>query len=65
VLRVRHLDGRTFEAGESFDICTNLFAPGLAQVFEKALREMARTGLGAGRVVLALEGWEAVAGHST
>jgi hypothetical protein len=61
VLRVRHLDGRTFEAGESFAIGMNLFAPGLAQVFEKALREMARTGLGAGRVGLVWEGWDAVA----
>jgi hypothetical protein len=61
VLRVRHLDGRTFEAGKSFAIGMNLFAPGLTQVFEKALREMARTGLGAGRVGLAWEGWDAVA----
>jgi CRISPR-associated endoribonuclease Cas6 len=60
VLRVRHLDGRTFEAGESFQIGLNLFAPGLEQVFEKAVREMARTGLGAGRVGLAWEGWNTV-----
>ncbi len=61
VLRVRHLDGRSLEAGESFEIGLNLFAPGLSRVFEEALREMARRGLGAGRVGLQWEGWEAVA----
>jgi hypothetical protein len=60
VPRVRHLDGRTLEAGESFEIGLNLFAPGLERVFEEALREMARRGLGAGRVGLQWEGWEAV-----
>ncbi|MGD0577503.1 MAG: CRISPR system precrRNA processing endoribonuclease RAMP protein Cas6 [Bryobacteraceae bacterium] len=60
VLRVRHLGGRTFEAGESFEIGLNLFAPGLARVFEEALRQMARAGLGAGRVGLEWEDLHAV-----
>jgi hypothetical protein len=60
VLRVRHLDGRVVEGGESFDIGVNLFAPGLAGVFEMALRRMGEMGIGRGRVKLEWEGWEAV-----
>ena len=60
VLRVRHLDGRTVEAAESFEIGLNLFAPGLLSVFEEALRQLAGTGLGVGRVRLEWDGFEAL-----
>ncbi len=60
VLRVRQLDGQSFEAGESFEIGLNLFAPGQLGVFEEALRQLAGTGLDAGRVRLDWEGFEDV-----
>lgn len=52
VLRVRHLNGRSFGAGEPFEIGLNLFAPELLGPFEDALRQLASAGLGPGRVAL-------------
>jgi len=52
VLRVRHLDGLTFGAGQSFEIGVNLFAPSLLPVFRSSLQELAASGLGPGRIPL-------------
>jgi len=52
VLRVRHLDGLTFAAGESFEIGVNLFAPSLLPVFRNSLQELSASGLGPGRIPL-------------
>ena len=52
VLRVRHLDGLTLAAGESFEIGVNLFAPSLLPVFRSSMQELAASGLGPGRVPL-------------
>jgi hypothetical protein len=52
VLRVRHLDGRSFAPGESFEIGLNLFAPSLLPVFRKGLEEFAAAGLGPSRIRL-------------
>jgi len=60
VLRVRPLDGRSFEPGESFEIGLNLFAPDLLPVFRKSLQDLAASGLGPGRVPLDMEGLEVV-----
>jgi len=59
VLRVRHLDGRTIEAGENFEIGLNLFAPGLEGVFREALQRRGATGVGRGQVKLEWLGWDA------
>lgn len=60
VLRVRHLNGRSFEPGESFEIGVNLFAPSLLPAFQDGLRDFAASGLGPGRVPLEEEGLEVV-----
>jgi hypothetical protein len=52
VLRVRQLDGRTFAAGEPFEIGLNLFAPSMLPAFEESLRRLASAGLGPNRVAL-------------
>lgn len=52
VLRVRHLGGRSFRAGESFEIGLNLFAPALLPAFKDSLCRLASAGLGPGRVAL-------------
>jgi hypothetical protein len=60
VLRVRHLDGRSFAPGESLEIGVNLFAPSLLPVFRKSLQEFAAAGIGPGRIRLDAEGLEVV-----
>jgi hypothetical protein len=52
VLRVRHLDGVTLVAGQSFEIGVNLFAPSLLPVFRNGLQNLASAGLGPGRIPL-------------
>jgi hypothetical protein len=52
VLRVRNLDGRSFEPGESFVIGLNLFAASLLPVFQDGLEKFAAAGLGPGRIRL-------------
>ena len=56
VLRVRHLDGKSFVSGESFEIGLNLFAPAMLPVFEDSLRRLASTGLGPNRIRLDWDG---------
>jgi hypothetical protein len=59
VLRVRHLDGRTFAPGETFEIGLNLFASSMLPALEDSLRRLASTGLGPNRVRLDWAGLEA------
>lgn len=58
VLRVRHLDGRSFGPGEAFEIGVNLLAPSLLPVFEESLRQLTSAGLGPNRVGLDFGGLE-------
>jgi hypothetical protein len=60
VLRVRHLDGRSFAPGESFEIGLNLFSPDLLPVFRNSLEPFAASGLGPGRTRLDQDGLEVV-----
>ncbi len=60
VLRVRNLDGHSFQSGESLEIGVNLFAPELLNVFRDGFQRLAASGLGPARVRLELDAFEAV-----
>lgn len=46
VLRVSNLDGKTFVAGSEFDVEANIFDAGTLPVFQNAITELGREGLG-------------------